>query len=275
MGVELTDMFITLKPRSEWTRASTQDELTELVQKTLRELPGQRIAMTQPIEMRLNEMISGVRSDVAVKLFGDDFDVLVDKAQEIERVLKSIDGNADVNVEQITGQPVLQIVVKQDEIARYGVSATEVLNLVESLGSFQLGEVYEDQLRFPLVVRLPESIRSSPETIGNIEINTPSGQRIPLSRLAEIKTIEGPSTITREWGYRRITISCQHSRPGHGRICRRGSTKNRRAGQTSRWSVSHRMGRPVRELPKRPTALDAHRADGIDVDSDSAVHDVS
>lgn len=207
MGIELTDMFITLKPRTQWTKASTQNELTDLVQKTLRELPGQKIAMTQPIEMRLNEMISGVRSDVAVKLFGDDFDVLVDKAQEIERVLKSINGNADVNVEQITGQPVLQIIVKQDEIARYGVSATEVLNLVESLGSFQLGEIYEDQLRFPLVVRLPESARATPETIGNIEINTPSGQRIPLARLAEIKTIEGPSTITREWGYRRITIS--------------------------------------------------------------------
>ena len=207
MGVELTDMFITLKPRSEWTKASTQYELTELVQKTLREMPGQKIAMTQPIEMRLNEMISGVRSDVAVKLFGDDFDVLVDKAAEIERVLKSIDGNADVNVEQVTGQPVLQIIVKQDEIARYGVSATEVLDLVESLGSFHLGEVYEDQLRFPLVVRLPETVRSSPQAIGNIEVNTPSGQRIPLSRLAEIKTTEGPSTITREWGYRRITIS--------------------------------------------------------------------
>jgi len=207
MGVELTDMFITLKPRSEWTKASTQYELTELVQKTLREMPGQKIAMTQPIEMRLNEMISGVRSDVAVKLFGDDFDVLVDKAAEIERVLKSIDGNADVNVEQVTGQPVLQIIIKQDEIARYGVSATEVLDLIESLGSFQLGEVYEDQLRFPLVVRLPETVRSSPQAIGNIEVNTPSGQRIPLSRLAEIKTTEGPSTITREWGYRRITIS--------------------------------------------------------------------
>ena len=207
MGVELTDMFITLRPRSEWTKASTQAELTELVQQTLREMPGQKIAMTQPIEMRLNEMISGIRSDVAVKLFGDDFDVLVEKAEEIERVLRSIEGNADVNVEQITGQPILQIVIKQDEIARYGVSATEVLNLVESLGSYQLGEVYEDQLRFPLVVRLPESIRSTPETIGNIEINTPSGQRIPLSRLAEIKSVEGPSTITREWGYRRITIS--------------------------------------------------------------------
>lgn len=207
MGVELTDMFITLRPRSEWTNAKTQSELTERVQEKLREMPGQKIAMTQPIEMRLNEMISGIRSDVAVKLFGDDFDILVDKAAEIEAILKSIDGNADVNVEQITGQPVLQIVIKQDEIARYGVSATDVLNLVESLGSYSLGEIFEEQLRFPLVVRLPENVRASPQLIGEIEINTPSGQRIPLSRLAELKTVEGPSTITREWGYRRITIS--------------------------------------------------------------------
>lgn len=207
MGIELTDLFITLTPRAHWTRARTQDELTALIQQSLRELPGQRIAMTQPIEMRLNEMISGVRSDVAVKLFGDDFDVLVDKAEEIERVLRSIDGNADVAVEQITGQPVLQIRVKQDEIARYGVSAKQVLDLVESLGSFELGEVFEGQLRFPLVVRLPEDIRASPEAIGAIQLRTPSGQRIPLGRLAGIKVIEGPSTITREWGYRRITVS--------------------------------------------------------------------
>ena len=207
MGIELTDMFITLEPRSQWTRAETQGELTTLIQQSLREMPGQRIAMTQPIEMRLNEMISGVRSDVAVKLFGDDFDVLVDKAKEIEAVLRSIDGSADVAVEQVTGQPILQIRVKQDEIARYGVSANQVLELVESLGSLSLGEVFEGQLRFPLVVRLPESIRSSPAAIGAIQLTTPSGQRIPLGRLADIKTIEGPSTITREWGYRRINIS--------------------------------------------------------------------
>ena len=207
MGIELTDVFITLKPRARWKRAKTQDELTDLIQKSLRELPGQRIAMTQPIEMRLNEMISGVRSDVAVKLFGDDFDVLVEKAGEIEQVLKEIDGNADVAVEQVTGQPVLQIQVKQDEVARYGVSSQQILELVESLGSFELGEVFEGQLRFPLIVRLPEAIRSSPKSIGEIQLRTPSGQRIPLARLAEIRVIEGPSTITREWGYRRINIS--------------------------------------------------------------------
>ena len=207
MGIELTDIFITLKPRSQWKRAHTQDELTELIQESLRELPGQRLAMTQPIEMRLNEMISGVRSDLAVKLFGDDFDVLVQKASEIERVLWSIRGSADVAVEQITGQPVLQIKIKQQEIARYGVSAKQVLDLVESLGSFELGEVFEGQLRFPLIVRLPEEIRASPESIGAIQLRTPSGQRIPLARLADIRIVEGPSTITREWGYRRINIS--------------------------------------------------------------------
>lgn len=207
MGIELTDMFITLKPPSQWKRAATQDELTRLIHKTLREMPGQRIAMTQPIEMRLNEMISGVRSDVAVKLFGDDFDVLVDKADEIQQVLRSIDGSADVAVEQVTGQPVLQIKIKQDEIARYGVSAKQVLDLVASLGTYPVGEVFEGQLRFPLIVRLPEDIRASKEAIGEVELRTPSGQRIPLARLADIELTEGPSTITREWGYRRINIS--------------------------------------------------------------------
>jgi cobalt-zinc-cadmium resistance protein CzcA len=207
MGVELSDIFITLKPRERWKRAATQAELTELVQKELRSLPGQRIAMTQPIEMRLNELISGVRSDVAAILYGDDFDVLVKKAAEIERVLKSIPGAADVTTEQVTGQPVLQVRVNQDEIARYGIPAKTVLDLVESLGSKQLGEVYEGQLRFPLIVRLPEPVRASPETIGAILVTAPSGERIPLSRLATIAAVEGPSTIKREWYQRRITVS--------------------------------------------------------------------
>jgi len=207
MGVELTDIFITLKPREKWKRAKTQDELTELIQKELRDLPGQRIAMTQPIEMRMNEMISGVRSDVAAILYGDDFDVLVPKAAEIERILKSISGAADVSTEQVTGQPVLQIRINQDEIARYGVPANTVLDLVESLGSKPLGEVYEGQLRFPLVARLPDAFRTDPEAIGAILVTTPSGERIPLARLATIETVQGPSTIKREWYQRRITVS--------------------------------------------------------------------
>ena len=207
MGLELTDLFITLKPRDQWTKATTQSELTAKIQQTLRDMPGQRIAMTQPIEMRINEMISGVRSDVAAVLYGDDFDVLVEKAREIERVLSSIDGNADVATEQVTGQPVLEIRVKQDESARYGVPAQTVLDLVESLGTLNVGEVFEGQLRFPLVIRLPEKARASPEVIGTIPIATPAGEQIPLSRLAAISVREGPSTIKREWYQRRISIT--------------------------------------------------------------------
>jgi cobalt-zinc-cadmium resistance protein CzcA len=208
MGLELTDVFITLKPRSRWKKASTQAELTDLIDKELRDIPGQRLAFTQPIEMRINEMVSGGRTDVAVKVFGDDFSTLLAKGKEIERVLHTIPGNADLAVEQITGQPVLEIQVKQDEIARYGIPAKTVLDLVESVGSKPLGEIVQGQLRFPLVVRLPEKYRANPEAIGGILVATASGERVPLSRLTTMRVVEGPSTITREWGQRRLTVTC-------------------------------------------------------------------
>jgi cobalt-zinc-cadmium resistance protein CzcA len=208
MGVELTDIFVTLRPRSQWTKAHTQADLTELIEKELRVIPGQKLSFSQPIELRINEMISGVRSDVGVKLFGDDLPTLVAKAREVEAALRAVPGVADLAVEQITGQPVLQIRIRQDEIARYGVPAQVVLNFVESIGSKPLGEVVEGQVRFPLVVRVPDAYRAGPEAIGNMVIAAPSGERIPLSRLADVEVVEGPSTITREWGQRRITITC-------------------------------------------------------------------
>ncbi len=207
MGVELSDIFITLRPRSRWKQAATQGQLTELVEQALRDMPGQNLAYTQPIKLRMDEIATGIRSDVAVKLIGDDYDVMVSTARDIERVLLTIDGNADVSTEQVTGQPMLQIKVKQDEIARYGIAAAEVLDLVEAIGGLPVGEVYEGQLRFPLVVRLPEADRASPEAIGNILIPTPKGEQIPLGRLANIRVVEGPSQITREWGQRRLNIS--------------------------------------------------------------------
>ena len=208
MGLELTDVYVTLKPRAKWKRASTQAELTELVQRELRFQPGQEISYQQPIEMRMAEMETGIRADLGVLLYGDDFDVLKDKANEIEAAMRGVPGVADLAVSQLTGQPVLQITAKQDEIARYGVSARAVLDLVESIGSKPLGEVIEGQYRFPLVVRLPDKWRDSPEAIGAIQLPTATGERIPLSRLADIRVVEGPSTITREWGQRRISITC-------------------------------------------------------------------
>jgi len=208
MGIELTDVFISLQPRSHWKRARTQEELIALLDKEIRSFPGQRYGISQPIEQRINEMISGVRSDLGVKLFGDDLKVLKDKAVVIKELLEKIPGNAEVNVEQVTGQPVLRIKVRQDMIARYGVPSKSILDLVESLGSKPLGEVVEGQLRFPLVVRLPEKMRASPEAIGAMLIATPSGEHLPLSRLADVQQVEGPSTITREWGQRRIVVTC-------------------------------------------------------------------
>src|SRR5437763_9660864 len=140
--------------------------------------------------MRLNEMISGVRSNLAVKLFGDDLEVLKAKGVVIKQWLEEIPGSAEVNLEQVTGQPVLRVQIKQDEIARYGVPAKAVLDLVESLGSKPLGEVVEGQFRFPLVVRLPERMRANSEIIGSMLVATPSGERLPLERLATLEVIE-------------------------------------------------------------------------------------
>jgi cobalt-zinc-cadmium resistance protein CzcA len=207
MGTELTDLFITLKPRDVWKKAHSQDELTTLIDKHLREMPGQRLAFLQPIEMRMNEMVSGSRADLAVKLYGDDLDTLAAKGTEIERILRGIPGAADVSTEQLTGQPVLQIKLDQEQLARHGVAAQVVTDIIESIGSKPLGEVIEGQLRFPLVVRLPEEMRTGIDGIGSIMIPTASGERLPLSQLAEIRKVQGPSTITREWGQRRTTVS--------------------------------------------------------------------
>src|SRR5690606_35997194 len=149
---------------------------------------------------------AGIKADVGIKLYGDDLSVLTNKSGEIAAVLEGIKGATDVSVEQLTGQPVLQVRVLPDAIARYGIPASKVLEMVESLGTMELGTVVEGQLRFPLVARLPDRLRSSPEAIGSVLITAPSGERIPLSKLASIKETEGPSTITREWGQRRSTI---------------------------------------------------------------------
>jgi cobalt-zinc-cadmium resistance protein CzcA len=207
MGIELTDTFMSLRPRNMWKKAKSQGELTTLIEHYLRDMPGQKLAYLQPIEMRINEMTSGSRGDLAVKLYGDDLDTLVKKGAEIEAILNKIPGAADVSVEQVTGQPVLQIQLNQEQLARHGMPAKVVADIVESIGGKRLGDVIEGQLRFPLVARLPDDKRNGAEAIGSIMVPTASGERLPLSRLAEIKMIEGPATITREWGQRRIVVT--------------------------------------------------------------------
>jgi cobalt-zinc-cadmium resistance protein CzcA len=209
MGPEETDFFITLKPRDQWRPdIRTQDELVDKIRDEFKALPGQKLSYTQPIQQRVDEMTSGVKADVAVKLFGDDFSVLESKAQEIQEVLKSVEGSADVSVEQLAGQPVLQIKIRQDQIARYGIAARTVFELVESLAGRPMGEVIEGQLHFPLVVRLPEKLRADASAVGSILVAAPGGERVALSRLADIQVAEGPAKVSREAGQRRIVVQC-------------------------------------------------------------------
>ncbi|WP_433933206.1 efflux RND transporter permease subunit [Sorangium cellulosum] len=206
MGLELSDMFITLKPREAWKRAATQDELVQAMETELAGMPGMRVIYTQPIEMRVNEMVAGIRADLGVKLFGDDFDTLKQKAREIEAVLKQIPGAADVVTEQLTGQPVLEIEVDRNAIARHGIAAADVLDVVEALGAREVGQIQEGERRFPVMLRIDDRYREDAASIGRILVTAAGGERIPLARLAKIRTAEGPTAINREWAKRRIVV---------------------------------------------------------------------
>ncbi len=206
MGVELSDVFITLRDRKHWRKAHSHDQLVEAMESRLSSLPGMRMVFTQPIEMRVNEMIAGIRSDVGVKLFGDEFATLKAKAREIERVMRDTRGAADVFAEQVTGQPLLQIEVDREAIARHGINAREVLDVVEALGTREVGEMQEGERRFPITVRLDDRYRADVASVGQILVTAAGGERIPLERLARIHTTEGPSTIHREWAKRRVVV---------------------------------------------------------------------
>ncbi|MCX7885854.1 MAG: CusA/CzcA family heavy metal efflux RND transporter [Verrucomicrobiae bacterium] len=208
MGTELADFFVALKPRAQWKKARTQWELAEKMREVLAQVPGMRTAFTQPIEMRMNELVAGIRSDIGIKIYGDDLDELRRLAADVQRALAGVAGADDVSVEQLTGQGVLQVRVDTDAIARFGVPARNILNVVEAVGTKKVGEIREGQRRFPLVVRLPERQRTDALSLANTLIPTETGLVLPLNRVAEIVETEGPATINREWGRRRIVVQC-------------------------------------------------------------------
>jgi heavy metal efflux system protein len=206
MGIELSDVFLTLTPRDEWTRAESQGALVADMEETLSALPGMNMVFTQPIEMRVNEMVAGVRSDLGIKVFGDDLDRMREVALQIEELVSEVEGAVDVSVEQVTGLPVLRAEVNRDVLARHGLRAETVLQTVEAIGGIPVGQLYEGERRFPIDLRLAESARRDPEQLATLLVPGPGGTRLPLGTLAEMVRTEGPSTIQREWGRRRLVV---------------------------------------------------------------------
>ena len=206
MGIEVSDVFVTLRSRDVWQVAHTQDELVQAMSATLQGLPGMRSVFSQPIEIRINEMVAGIRTDVGIKLFGDDFEELRTLAEEIRSAVEVIPGASDVTVEQLTGQAMLVIDVDRQAAGRYGVAVGNVLQMIESLGNRKVGEVIEGQRRFDLVLRIGDDAQRSADSIKQMLIQTETGAVVPLSALARIEVEEGPSAIQREWAKRRVIV---------------------------------------------------------------------
>jgi len=215
MPPSVADTFVMLKPRSEWPDPrKPKGQLVAEMQEALQVLPGNNYEFTQPIQMRFNELISGVRSDVAVKIFGDDLAELLRLGNAVEGVLSGIPGAKDGKVEQVTGLPVLQITPDRKAMARYGLNIADVQEVVQtSIGGTVAGKIFEGDRRFDLVVRLPEAYRSRIEEIGRLRIPINSTKTenspkfVPLEEVAKIETVVGPNQISRENGKRRVVVT--------------------------------------------------------------------
>jgi cobalt-zinc-cadmium resistance protein CzcA len=227
MGPNISDTYIMLHPREQWKKASTQEELAEAIEKVLANLPGQNFEFSQPIELRFNELIAGVRAELAVKVFGDDLQQLANAGTKVAAVLNTISGAADVKVEQVSGLPVLTVDIDRAAIARFGQNVSDVQGIIEiAMGGKSAGEVFQGDRRFALVVRMPEDLRLDLEQLARLPIPLPPQETektikratlrenaeprpayVPLSRLATIELKEGPNQISRENGKRRIVVS--------------------------------------------------------------------
>ncbi len=209
MGVNLSDIYVTLKPKSEWKTAETKEELVEKMSDELKHIPGVNYNITQPIAMRVDELVSGVKSDIAIKLFGTDLNMLKEKADRIAEVVRTVHGAEDVSIEQISGQTYLNIYVDRDAIARYGLNVEDVQRVIEiAIGGKTATEMFEGQARFAVLVRYPENNRGDIQSIENTLVSLPSGGNVPLKQVARIVAEQGPVQVSREFGQRRIVIEC-------------------------------------------------------------------
>lgn len=200
--------IISLKPREEWPAGWTQDDIAEKMREVLEKyIPGVQIIMAQPISDRVDELLTGVRADVAVKIFGEDLDMLKQKADEIARIAGTVKGATEIKVEKVSGQQYLNITIDRQAIARHGINAADVHDVIETaIGGKIATEIFEGQRRFSAAVRYPESFRGNEEAIRNIMLTSPNGSRVALDDLADIEVRDGPAQISRELAKRRIVI---------------------------------------------------------------------
>ncbi len=209
--VNSAEMYILLHPRETW-RVKNQEELVDLIRRELGKIPGVLTNFTQPIEMTVDELMEGVRAEIAIKIFGEDLDILKRLGDQVAEIIRQVPGAVDVQVDQISGTPQLLIRPDREKLARYGLSVADVQEVVKvGVGGTAVGEIFEGLKRFDIFVRLKPEYRRDPEAIGNLLLRTPGGESIPLREVAEIREIVGPRQITREDIQRFITVQCNVS----------------------------------------------------------------
>ena len=208
MSMEESDIIVKVKPKSEWVSASSKDELADKIKEALETtIPNMEIEFTQPIEMRFNELISGTRSDVAIKVFGEDLSVLAEKAEQIRQAIAHVEGAADIIVEKIDGLPQMTVDYNRTRIAQYGLNISDINDIVAlSFAGTTVGNVFEGERRFDLVIRLEENLRNDIDNLRNLYVPLPDGGQIPLRELARVEYTEGPAKISRDDTKRRVVI---------------------------------------------------------------------
>lgn len=208
MAIDQSDVYVMLKPINQWPRKRSKEDLIAAMQKRLEEeAPGALYSFSQPIQMRMQELMEGgSRSDVAIKLFGDDLDTLRQKADQIAAVVSKVPGAEDVRAERVSGLPYLRIRLRREALARHDLDESDVLDTIEAIGGKPVGEIVEGNRRFTLQVRFPQDERATTEAIGNLRVGDSEGHFIPLAQLADILDQEGPAQVSRENGQRRISV---------------------------------------------------------------------
>ncbi|MGM0390657.1 MAG: CusA/CzcA family heavy metal efflux RND transporter, partial [Bacteroidota bacterium] len=207
MSMEESDVIIKLKPKSEWTSAESKDELAEKFKSALSEIPGIEYEFTQPIEMRFNELITGVRADLAIKIFGEDLDILYKKGQEVQKAIQGVEGAVDIIVEKITGLPQMSVQFDRQKIAKYGLNIEDLNNVITTgFAGKTAGIVFEGEKQFDLVVRFDENHRKDIDNIETASVLLPNGSKLPLSEFATISYSKGPAKISRDDTKRRIVV---------------------------------------------------------------------